>query len=73
LPQRHESADIARICIKLKLFKSRRRAVGAVCPESLPRARQWYLEWLFLRLFACAGVGGQGRNADYTDRTDFLE
>jgi len=41
------------------LFKSRRRAVAAVCPESLPQAHWGYLEGLCLRLFVCAGVGGQ--------------
>ena len=53
-------ADIVMVCIRLYLFKSWRRAVAAVCPESLPRARRWYLEGLCLRLFVCAGVGGRG-------------
>jgi len=37
-----------------------RRAVAAVCPESLTQARRRYFEGLCLHLFECAGVSGQG-------------
>ncbi|MCG2737427.1 MAG: hypothetical protein L6282_13665 [Candidatus Methanoperedenaceae archaeon] len=43
-------ADIVMVCIRLYLFKSRRRAVAAVCPAA---GAPGYPEGL--RLFECAG------------------